>query len=138
MTPLSIGIGCENIGPAYAKVWNSPRSPHGSIVAGRSREQRRVELAARERSIEHGGFTHVMRARQAARDHLAGERGRVRAEQRKERRQAAASELLLAIPPDVLEEEIAERDVREAVRHVRRLPPPPWPARRPRSGRAMG
>ena len=32
----SMSIGAEKPGPSYTKVWNSPRSPHGSTPAGRS------------------------------------------------------------------------------------------------------
>ena len=35
-TPTRMAIDDENIGPAWQNVWNSPRSPHGSAVAGRS------------------------------------------------------------------------------------------------------
>ena len=44
-----------NIGPSYAKVWNSPRSPHGSIVGRQLVEQRGVELAAGERRSRPAG-----------------------------------------------------------------------------------
>src|SRR5258708_37882294 len=36
ISPVWTGIGLENIGPAYTKVWNSPFSPQGSIPGGRS------------------------------------------------------------------------------------------------------
>ena len=73
-----------------------------------------IELAARKRSVENFRV-HASEARpQAARDHLLGEWSGVGPEQWKQRTQTAARELLFPIPPDVLEEQIAERDVRES------------------------
>ena len=93
------------------------------IDAGRQvGEQRRVELAAGERRVEHARIDAGEPRAQAAGDHLAREPRRRHAPQRKQRRQPGAREPLFAIAPHVLEEQIAERDVREAVAR-RRLRP---------------
>jgi hypothetical protein len=39
-SPSLIAIGRANIGPAETKLWNSPFSPHGSAVAGKSASSR--------------------------------------------------------------------------------------------------
>src|SRR5947207_193956 len=77
-------------------------------------EQARVEFASHEYPIQ-DLWVHTRQARaQSARYHFPRQRCRVRAEQRKERRQAAAREPLFAIAADVLEKEIAERHVGES------------------------
>src|SRR5262249_18440864 len=62
-TPVSIGIGLANIGPAYAQVWNSPRSAQRSTPSGKSaRSCVSNSRPAKDRSSCFG-FRHVIRAR---------------------------------------------------------------------------
>jgi 4-amino-4-deoxy-L-arabinose transferase-like glycosyltransferase len=65
-SPIEMGTGAENPGASQTKVWNSPRSPHGSTCAGRSARRsasngRPAKLAGSTR-----GSTHVRTARTPA------------------------------------------------------------------------
>ena len=60
------------------------------------------------------GLTHVNRARSPPATIVRASAVGVRAEEREDRRQPRAGQPLLAIAPDVFEEQVAERDVREA------------------------
>ena len=68
------GMVREKMGPAKAKVWNSPRSPQGSTGAGRAATGR-VEGAAGEGGVEGAGVDAGEVCAQAGGDHLAGELG---------------------------------------------------------------
>src|SRR4051794_2842350 len=78
--------------------------------------ERRVELASDELSIENTGVDAREPRLQAGSDHLAGEPRRVQSEQWKQRGEAAPHQLLFPVAPDVLEEQIAERDMSEPLR----------------------
>ena len=115
-SPISIGIGSANIGPRVGE-----RVELAALAARIDRgrqfvEQRRVELAAGEaigsstRRVDAGHARAqppaiISRASVACRQPNSGKSG-VR---------PRAGEPLLAVTPDVLEEQIAERDVREAL-----------------------
>ncbi len=78
-------------------------------------KQRRIELARHEPAID-GARVHAGEARpETAGDHLARQSRRVRSEQREEWRESTSDEFFLAIASDVLEEQVAERHVREAI-----------------------
>ena len=119
VSPTSTASGCANIGPAVTQEWNSPCSPHGSTAAGRSASSAVVEGAAGERRVEHSRIDGAEARASGRRSTICARqgRGRRRLPQREERRQAGACEPLLAVAPHVLEEQIAEGHVREAVGH---------------------
>src|SRR3954471_5048208 len=82
-------------------------------------KQRRIELARHEPAID-GARVHAGEARpETAGDHLARESRGIRSEQREEWRESTADEFVLAIASDVLEKQVTERHVREAVGHGR-------------------
>src|SRR5882672_2052057 len=79
-------------------------------------QQRAIELPAGEARIELTGI-HAREPRaQAAVDHLLGKLARRDAPDGKERLEPGSRELVLAVAADVLEKQVAERDVREPVR----------------------
>src|SRR5262249_10626836 len=81
---------------------------------GQVGEKLAVEFAPRKGAIEMFRVqTRDPRAK-AAVDHRLSECTRVRPEERKDWRQPAACELVLPIPSNILEKEIAKRDVRES------------------------
>ena len=82
-------------------------------------EQRRVELAAGKPAVHHLRIQAGDPGAQAAGNHLARQPGRVGvgAKQRKQRRQPAAGEALLAVLPDIGEKQVAECRVGEALAH---------------------
>src|SRR5436190_10809442 len=82
---------------------------------GKIVQQRAVELAAGKRTIQVLGIDAGQDRAKPAFDHTLGQVIRRNAPDRKQRRQSAAHELCLTILPDVLEKEIAERHVREAL-----------------------
>lgn len=62
-TPGASDIGFANIGPAYAQVWNSPFSAHGSVPGGSSASK---DASSSRPAKDRGslrGSTHVIRAR---------------------------------------------------------------------------
>src|SRR6185312_140547 len=79
-------------------------------------QERRIELAAGERSGDLR-WVHTANARfHAAGNHLPGKFGRRRVPERKERFQARACELRLPVGTDVREKEVAKRDSSDIVR----------------------
>ena len=129
VSPTTTSMGRANIGPAVTQVWNSPRSPHGSAHSRQLGEQGRVEGAAGERRVEaRAGRRCSAWARRPPSIISPRQRRGRDVPQRKQRRQAGASEPLLAVAAHVLEEQVAERDVGEPVGHEPR--PPPSPMRR--------
>jgi hypothetical protein len=93
--------------------------PAGIDRRGQLRKEPFVEPAADEGGIE-DARVHAREVRfQSGRDHLPGERGSRHAPDRKQRLQPGAGELRLAIAPHVLQEQIAEGDVGEAICHQR-------------------
>ena len=119
-SPTVMGMGRRNIGPALAKVWNSPFSAHGSTPAGssasRSRSKRRP---ARLAGSLRGSRQAMCATRPAPIMSRASLRG-LDAPHRKQRRDAGAGELGLAIAADVLQEQVAERHGLHALRHLAR------------------
>ena len=112
VTPVSIGTGL-NIGPAYAHVWNSPRSPHGSIAGGSSASSAASNSRPGKRAIDDLRVEAGDPRAQAGRNHLARERRACRRRRAERAASARAREALFAIAPDVFEEQIAEGDMRE-------------------------
>ena len=114
--PPRTGTGCAEHRAVPGEVWNSPFSPQGSTAGGqvargargRTRGPRRRRAGARVDAGERGA--------QPARDHLLGERARGPAPEREERGEAGAGHPLLAVAPDVLEEQVAEGDGLDAPR----------------------
>jgi hypothetical protein len=77
-------------------------------------QQRRVELAPHEGGREHPRV-HAREPRaQAGIDHVGGQSRRLHPPEREKRLQSGARQPILAIAPHVVEEEVAERHVREA------------------------
>src|SRR5215831_5112122 len=74
-------------------------------------EQRGVEVAACESSIEHFGIHAGEPCLQSALNHLARKPRRVHAEKWKQRSQAGARQFLFAIPPDVFEKQVTKCDM---------------------------
>ena len=62
--------GRRNIGPAQAKVWNSPFSPQGSTLGGQVAPAARVEARPAKAAASARGSTQVSRACSPPRDHL--------------------------------------------------------------------
>ena len=103
--------------------------PAGPCRSGapRSGWRERPRVDAREAGLEAPG------------DHLCAPGGRVRdLPEREQRREAGAGEPRLAVGADVLQEQVAEGHVREAVRDPGARPPRPSAARSPRSSTATG
>ena len=97
-------------------------------------EQRIVEAPAGERLRQLLEIDTDEIRLDARRDHLARQRIGRALPQRKQRRDAGAGELLLAIGAHVFEKQIAEDHVRDALRASPRRAPPPCGLRRSRSG----
>src|ERR1019366_6115790 len=137
-SPGMTGTVRENMGPAKAKVWNSPRSPQGSTSAGRSArrlaskvrpgeeragggggEEAGVEGTAGERRAERARVNASEMRSQTCRDHLAGEFGgsdsQVRRPDRKDGLEACAVQLFYAVGADVLAEEVAKSNSIKAI-----------------------
>ena len=75
MSPVFNLISSVNIGPAYAKEWNSPFSPQGSMPAGKIVQQLLIERAAGERAIELARIDAGQPRLQAGVDHVVREIG---------------------------------------------------------------
>src|SRR5262245_25249383 len=88
----------------------------GIDVGWQVAQQRPIELAAREAGIETPRVDAREARAQTAIDHLLGELIGRNPPDREERLESAAGELLLAIPTNVLEKQIAEGRVRKSVR----------------------
>jgi hypothetical protein len=92
ISPVLTAIGRVNIGPAQAKVWNSPFSAQGStpaagLPAGRDRNAGRRKSGQLTR-IDAGDI-----GLEPARNHLARQPPGVEAPQRKQRHDSASGEL---------------------------------------------
>jgi 4-amino-4-deoxy-L-arabinose transferase-like glycosyltransferase len=65
-SPTVTGIGDENPGPSQTKVWNSPRSPHGSTWSGRSARRSTSKARPAKEAGTASGSTQVITARTPA------------------------------------------------------------------------
>ena len=112
VSPTRTSIRFENIGPATAQVWNSPRSPQGTTLR-QGRQEGVVIRPSRKRCGKNARVDAGEVRLEAAGEHVACERGGRAAPQRKDRRQPGAGHPRFAVASHVLEKQIAERDVRE-------------------------
>src|SRR4051794_3659676 len=92
----------------------------GVDAVGQVGEERLVEAAADEGGVELGGIDADEDRFEAGLDELLREGGGVATPEREERSAAGADQPLLAVGADVLEEEVAEGDRRDAVERGRR------------------
>ena len=116
-------MGCVNIGPAYAQVWNSPRSPHGSIAAGSSSSS----AASNSRPANARSSTRDRRTpagrRSPAAHHVSSQDGRYRRRRcGKVGVKPEPASRSLAIAADVFEKEIAEGHVGKSLGTARPRP----------------
>ena len=111
----------ENIGPANAKEWNSPRSPHGSTVAGRSASKAASKVRPANDGLSARGFNAGKTRAKPPGEHLAGKfRGshaKVRRPHRKDRLQPSAGQPRNPVSPDVLKKEVSERNPLQPLRY---------------------
>ena len=114
-SPVSTPSGAANPGPSQTNVWNSPRSPHGSTPRGRSARNSQIEAPAakgrRELARVHARHDRL----DADVDHLVGQCRRRPAPQREDRLQPGRGESALTVGPHVLEEEVPEDHLGDAV-----------------------
>src|SRR5215472_7830009 len=110
-------MGEVNIGPAKQKVWNSPRSPHGSTPGGSVTSSSSSKSLPAHASGRPGIDAGDYRSKTTG-DHGARQRRGVTAclPEGEQGLDAGPTQPVFAIRPDVGEEEIAERDVRHALR----------------------
>ena len=119
VSPGSTGRVREKMGPAKAKVWNSPRSPQGSTVGGQVGEEVGIEGAAGEGGIEVARVNAGEMRAEAGGDHLlrpefGGGDAEGRAPDGEDGFEAGSGELFDAVGADVFEEEVAKSDSVEA------------------------
>ena len=91
------------------------------VQRGQVRQQRRVEVAAGEAGRQLPRIDAGQPRAQAGGHHVVREHVRRDAPDRKQRRQAGPAHPVLAIAPDVFEEEVAERDRLDAVPRARSI-----------------
>ena len=105
-----------NIGPAYTKEWNSPFSPHGSALAGRSRS--RVSSKSRPTKSEDNclGSTQTSFARSPALIISCASCSRRKAPDGKQRFQSGVFQLAFTVSPNVGEKKIAKSNGGYAIR----------------------
>ena len=99
----------RNIGPAQAKVWNSPFSAHGSTPAGRSASRSSIEAPAGEARGQLARIDAGDVGLEPAGDHLARQLPVSMPHRGNSGAMPVPASLLLAIAADVLQEQVAER-----------------------------